>query len=269
MCRLLGYVTGEPRAVTASLGAEAFTSFTSLASLHGDGWGAAWQDPETGRTRVVTSPESAATDQEFADLTSTPLGRGGMVHLRWATEGLAISPENTHPFQDGEFAFGHNGGITPINALEGLLTEESRAALRGTTDSERYFRYLLQTLQGAEDEPAALTEAVSTLARHFPRSSLNALLLTSTALYAIHVNSDANPPTEDMWKLYESEEEMPVGHLNQYFAMFHRRRGNEIHVISSGLTEPGWEPVPPDSILTIDLVSAHTRTLPLRTAALN
>lgn len=260
MCRLLGYVTGEPRAVTDSLGREAFTSFTSLASLHGDGWGAAWQDPETGRNRVVTSPESAATDREFADLTSTPLGRGGMVHLRWATAGLAVSPENTHPFQDGEFVFGHNGGIKPIDALEDLLTEESRAALQGTTDSERYFRYLLESVRGAEDEAGALTEAVGRLAGHFPRSSLNALLLTPTTLYAIHVNSHANPPTDDLWELYASEDEMPVGHLDEYFAMYTRCSADGVHVISSGLTEPGWDPVPPDTVLAIDLATAETRS---------
>lgn len=261
MCRLLGYVTREPQAVTKSLGSNEFGSFTSLAALHGDGWGAAWQDPTTGETRTATSPKSAVDDGDYVELTNTALGRGGFVHLRWATAGLAITPENTHPFQQGPYAFGHNGGIKPIAELDSLLTEESRAALRGTTDSERYFRYLLQVITGADDEADAVVRGVGELAQHFPRSSLNALLLTPTTLYAVHVNSAANPPADDMWDLYQSEEEMPVGHLHEYFAMYTRQSDDGVHVISSGLTEPDWDPVAPDTVLAISLADASVRTL--------
>ncbi|WP_194291302.1 class II glutamine amidotransferase [Cumulibacter manganitolerans] len=255
MCRLLGYVTGVPAPISASLGEGLFGQFTSLCTIHCDGWGMAWRRPDG--IGIRTSPESALVDPAYAELAHQPLSDAGMVHLRWATDGLAVSPENTHPFTDGRLALAHNGSIAPIAELESLLTAESLAAVRGTTDSERYFRYLVQEIGAAADEPEpeAVRRTISALHHRFPTSSLNALLLSPSHLYAVHVNSAATGPIRSVRAMYDSADDIPLGHADSsgYFAMAYRVRDEAVHVISSGVSPAGWQPVPLDSVLAIDL----------------
>ena len=54
MCRLLGYVAARPTSVIDLLGQDAFDTFTSLAAVHGDGWGMAWHEPKERTTNVAT-----------------------------------------------------------------------------------------------------------------------------------------------------------------------------------------------------------------------
>ncbi len=127
LCRLLGYVSDRPTSAVEGLGATAFQTFTSLSAVHGDGWGMAWRESSEGLTRAATSPMSAAEDPAYSELAGRALGAAGMVHLRWATDGLAVQPTNTHPFSDGTHALAHNGSISPVEALEGLLSKTGRA----------------------------------------------------------------------------------------------------------------------------------------------
>lgn len=216
MCRLFGYVSDRPTAVVDELGADGFRDFTALTSVHGDGWGMAWHDPEDGHTRTARSPLSAHDDPEYARLAARPLGSAGILHLRWATGGLPVRPENTHPFVDGDYAFGHNGHIAPMEKLDELLTPESRQKLRGDTDSERYFRLIMQCIQQCDDEAEGVTIALRILMREFPNDSLNSLLLTPTKLFAVHVNSRADSPKEGLRALFESPDAIPARHENEY-----------------------------------------------------
>ncbi len=253
MCRLLGYVASRPTAVVDVLGEEGFETFTSLTEVHGDGWGMAWHDPDDHSTHTVTSPDSAAADPTYADLAGQKLGAAGFVHLRWATGGLPVTPENTHPFSEDGYAFAHNGHIAPIDHLESLLSEEMRARLAGTTDSERYFRLVLQHIERCGSEPDGVTSALEELLSEFPNSSLNMLLLTPSRLFAVHINSRADSPKSALREMFESEEAMPARHATEYFAMDYRVTPDAIHVISSGLDEEGWTPVRDDSAVAIEL----------------
>ncbi|GHD43952.1 class II glutamine amidotransferase [Mycetocola manganoxydans] len=263
MCRLLGYVASHPTAPADVLGEPAFDAFTSLAALHGDGWGLAWRSADAG-TRVVSSPDSAARDPRYAELTRQPLGAAGLVHLRWATGGLPVVPENTHPFTDGTYAFAHNGHIQPIPLLDELLTAESRAKLKGSTDSERYFRFVLQCIDETGSEAMGVTRALRTMTTEFPGASLNALLLTPDTLIAIHINSRADSPPRALSALYPSDADMPHRHATEYYAMDYRITPTAVHVISSGLDEPGWTRVPPDSAAMIDLRTRELARLDLQ-----
>lgn len=258
MCRLLGYVAERPTAVIDVLGEEGLESFTSLTAVHGDGWGMAWQDSQDRATRTARSPVSAAVDPTYTELVRTQLGAAGMVHLRWATGGLAVTEENTHPFCDDGYAFAHNGHVAPISRLEEMLSPESRAALAGDTDSERYFRFVLQNIREYGDEAEGTNRAIGTLIKEFPDSSLNALLLTPERMFAIHINSRATSPLRALRKMFDSEDEIPPRHTSEYFAMDYRVFPDAIHVISSGIDEPGWEPVPADTAVMVDLA---TRTV--------
>lgn len=252
MCRLLGYVAAGPTSIAQVLGEEGLRSFTALTAVHGDGWGAAWRDPAHG-LRTVSSPATATLDPAYAELTHRTLGAAGLLHLRWATGGLAVTSANTHPFHDGEYAFAHNGHVSPIDRLEGLLTARTRSKLRGQTDSERYFHFVRQCIQEAGDEETGVTTALGVLTEEFPESSLNALMLTPTRMFALHINSRASPPVQALRSLFDNEEEIPARHQSEYFAMDYRHTPDAVHVISSGLDEEGWTPFPEDTATMIDL----------------
>jgi predicted glutamine amidotransferase len=250
---LLGYVSERPVSAVEGLGGTEFRTFTSLSAVHGDGWGMAWSQPSGSGIGSATSPVSAAEDPDYFELAGQALGSAGLVHLRWATDGLAVHSKNTHPFTDGGYALAHNGSISPVDSLEGLLSEGSRAQLQGTTDSERYFRLVLQCIEEDGDERAGLLRAVGLLHEHFPGASLNALFLTPTRLYAVHVNSQAATPLDDLRELFGSDDAMPHGHATAYFDMAYKVSPTAVQVISSGLPGEGWTPVPSDRVLAIDL----------------
>ena len=267
MCRLLGYVADRPISVVDVLGEDGFDRFTALTAVHGDGWGMAWQTDHAIQT--MSAADSAAEDPAYDELARRPLGRAGLVHLRWASEGLAVVPENTHPFVDngglaGSVAFAHNGHITPIDRLEGLLDPESRRRLGGTTDSERYFRFVLQSIEREQDVEAGVARALRILVEEFPTSSLNALILTSAQMIAVHINSAAAAPQRRLRALFEREDDIPSRHTTEYFAMDYRVLPDAAHVISSGLDEEGWTPVPSDTAAVVDLASRAIRPLRLQ-----
>jgi predicted glutamine amidotransferase len=258
VCRLLGYVADHPTSVVDVLGDDGFDRFTALTAVHGDGWGMAWRaDDDT--IQSVSVADSASADASYDSLGRTALGRAGIVHLRWASEGLGVTPENTHPFVEAEtavgtVAFAHNGHITPIERLEELLTDDSRDRLRGTTDSERYFRYLLDCIEKEQDAQAGVVRALGTMVHEFGRSSLNALLLTPSQMFAVHINSRAAVPQHRLRAMFDDEDDLPARHdAAGYFAMDFRVRPGAVHVISSGLDEEGWTPVPVDSAAVVDL----------------
>ncbi|WP_162599773.1 class II glutamine amidotransferase [Nocardioides solisilvae] len=262
MCRLLGWVRQEPISVEELLGEEGLEGFTALTRVHGDGWGMAWRDEEG--THAVTSSDSAADDERYDELVRRPLGKAGFVHLRWATGGLPVRPENTHPFTDGDYAFAHNGHVSPIADLEALLTPATKALLVGDTDSERYFRFVKQCIDEHGDLETGLRHALGRLLKDFADCSLNALMLTPTHMVAIHVNSRATSPRQGLRDLFDDEDDVPPRHLSEYFAMDYRTEEEGLTVVSSGLDEPGWTPVPEDMAVMIDLETrAVTRLDPV------
>lgn len=261
MCRLLGYVTDRPRAVADLLGDEGLASFTALTTVHGDGWGMAWRAPDRPATHTVTSAETAAADPDYQRLVREPLASAGLVHLRWATGGLPVRPENSHPFFDDDYAFAHNGHVSPISRIEEMLTPESRAELVGDTDSERYFRFLRQCMDEHDNETEGFTRGLGTMIRRFPHSSLNALMLTPERMYAIHINSRADSPLRALREIFDDEDEIPDRHTTEYFAMDYRVTDDSIQVVSSGLDEPGWERVPADSAVMVDLTTREVTRL--------
>lgn len=261
MCRLLGYVARRPTSVLEVLGQQDLEVFTALTAVHGDGWGMAWQDPDDHTIRSMSSTDSAIRDPAYAQLARQRLGRAGIVHLRWATPGLPVTPQNTHPFLDGGYAFAHNGHISPVERLEGLLTRESQAKLRGDTDSERYFRFVMQCIAERGDDAEGLSQSLAVLTSEFPRASLNALMLTPTHLFGVHINSQASAPVKGLRKLFTSDDEFPYRHTDDYFAMDFRLTPDAVHVISSGIDPEGWTPVPEDTAAMVDLASLQVRRL--------
>jgi predicted glutamine amidotransferase len=195
MCRLLGWTTREPTTLRELLGAEDLAGFTELSAKHPDGWGVA---RSTGRRVVVRKrAEAAYTSARFARWAQRRRADTGLVHLRRATLGLGIGPDNTHPFTDGRIAFAHNGSIRPPAALDALLSERSQRGRQGTTDSERYFLAVTQLLRDGATPEEALRTTADLIAATTAFTSLNCLLLTPDRLYAFSRYDADSPPDDD------------------------------------------------------------------------
>ena len=190
MCRLLGWASRVPTSLLSLLGEEDLDAFTELSCKHADGWGLA-RGTHRG-VEVRKQPDAARTSAEFADRARRGSADLGLAHLRWATLGLDVRPQNTHPFTDGRVAFAHNGSIAPPGSLDRLLTRRARRRRRGDTDSERYFLAVLSRMQEGASPGDALAGTVAEIAATTHFTSLNCLLLTRDALYAVsRVNTEA------------------------------------------------------------------------------
>lgn len=78
----------------------------------------------------------------------------------------------------------------------------------------------MQCIDDSEDEPAGVSRAIGVLGAEFPDCSLNALLLTPSRLYAVHINSDAASPTRALNEIFAADHlDVPAGHETEYFAM--------------------------------------------------
>jgi predicted glutamine amidotransferase len=251
MCRLLGLVSAAPRSTSEAVGTDTVREFLSLTQVHGDGWGIARVGAVGAVPVVQVSAGSASREPAFDQQVEHP-ALASVVHLRWASTGLAVQPENSHPFLVDGVAFAHNGSLRPFELLDELLSEEERAGLHGTTDSERYFAVVRRHLRQAGDLPAATIAAVRELRALYPHASLNALLLDGTHLVAVHASATSTLPDEDLDEI--SRVDLPGEHLEDYFGIRHARLDDGAVVIgSTGFGALDWEPLPPESVTSVRL----------------
>ncbi len=141
MCRLFGFVSHKPVAVTHLL-EDIYESFVKISRLHGDGWGLSWYD-ENDHLQLAKAPESAYASEEFAHKVKHIQTDMLISHVRWATPGFPLRLENTHPFTYHQMAFAHNGAVAPNQKLEQFIAPHLQSEIVGVTDSERYFLALL------------------------------------------------------------------------------------------------------------------------------
>src|SRR5699024_5052457 len=67
-----------------------------------------------------------------------PAPTGTPERTRRASVGLALTPENTHPFVEGEVTFSHNGQFDLSDQLRTRILARGGRAPVGTTDSELF-----------------------------------------------------------------------------------------------------------------------------------
>jgi len=227
--------------------------FQELSRLHDDGWGAAWLEGDG--VALHRSVLSAQADPEFGAVAAGHPTRAGIMHLRWASSDMANDDANTHPFRADGMAFAHNGFVGPAEAVDRLVPPGIDVA--GTTDSERYFA-VVRGFQREGLEPAdAVMAAVALLRRNFPRSSLNALVLTANELIAVNANSDAEIDIESMLAAGFTIDTLPTGHSDEYYQLYVRRGEDGVAIASTGLDSDGWEPLPEESVTVIRLDSGE------------
>jgi glutamine amidotransferase len=219
---------------------EAPRSLCSLSREHSDGWGIAVHRPREGWT-VHKQAAGAERDPAFKEVAAGVRGHVLVAHVRKRTVG-AVAFENTHPFRSGRWVFAHNGTIDGVEHVRAMVAPDRLAALRGQTDSEILFAFLLGRLhrhgvgQGGLQilTDAALSAAVADLSRRPALGSLNFLLSDGTVLYAYRHGR-------------------PLFLLER--AALDRsgtgRRLGSILVASEPITEEPWRPIPEGALLCV------------------
>jgi predicted glutamine amidotransferase len=262
MCRLLGVVSAIPVSIADAVGEAVLTDFVALTKIHGDGWGVAGADGVGDTPHVQVSAGNALADPEFDAATHDLRSAATLVHLRWATNGLAVQPENSHPFLADGLAMAHNGSIKPMALLDDLLEPAVAATLRGTTDSERYFAIIRQHRRTAPTLAEAVRRAVAQLRQIYPEASLNALILGEDQLVVVHAHARSRLLDEDIDEI--SATDLPAEHLEDYFSLRIARPGDGIVVVgSTGFGDLGWEPLEPESVTAISMRDLTETQLPL------
>ncbi len=172
MCRFALYLGTEvriSRLVTDPVNSiihQSFHSHLRSEPLNGDGFGLAWYPADRRETPALfKSTTPAWSDQNLREMARVTEARCVLAHVRAATEGLAVSRLNCHPFAHGHLTLMHNGhwgGFRELRQrLLGALSPRAFHAIGGTTDSEHIFALLLDTLE-ATPRGGDATERLST-----------------------------------------------------------------------------------------------------------
>ena len=185
MCRLLGVVSSRP-VEHRTLLAERPRSLAALGEEHRDGWGVA--AASEGRWRIHKGTRPASCDARFRERALGLRGEILVSHVRKRTVG-PTKRANAHPFSCGRWVFAHNGTIEDRAWIAARTSPERAAEIRGDTDSEAFFAFLLTRFDeaGVTSSTNADDVLADTLAecRALPGfGSFNFLLSDGASIYA-------------------------------------------------------------------------------------
>jgi len=163
MCRLYGFRANESTRVECSLvhaqnALMAQSKGDREGQVHGHGWGIA-ENPN-GVPFVEKQAWAAHDGEQFTKSAARVYARTVIAHVRRATVGPPAI-ENTHPFVHGRWLFAHNGTVPNFEAVRMRVVEAMdplhRDDIKGSTDSEHIFRYLLTLWAQAPARPLEQT----------------------------------------------------------------------------------------------------------------
>jgi len=271
MCRFTFY-QGEPIRLSAlvtepehSLINQSFASREGEEPLNGDGFGVVWYVPELspwpGRFRGVSPAWNNANLHEIARVVSSGCV---LAHVRAATQQLAVSELNCHPFVVDRWSFMHNGDIGGFSRIRRpLLSQLSDArfeAIHGSTDSEHFFALLLDELDREDGGPDA-----AVMGRAFQRTieRVSALMLEHAPGEHLYINAVLTNGIDAVACRYTTDDpsEGSSLHINQgqryvceegVCRMVDTVHSGSVIVSSEPLSEdPGWQAFAPNSMVLL------------------
>jgi glutamine amidotransferase len=256
MCRLLGAVSSEDAHFRLTL-REAPRSLAYLSREHRDGWGIGVYNEHEGWS-IERGTLCAHEDHDFHQVAAGSRGQLLVAHVRKRTVG-AISLDNTHPFREGRWVFAHNGTIQDIPWVRAHTPPERLQNLRGETDSELLFAFLLsrlETTNGARSTDSsaqcdrALINALRELLEHPTLGTCTFLLSDGEKLYAHRSGRTLFMLERVPGDAVRSERESPETGAVVETAWSSARHA--ILVASEKITDEPWQPVDEGALLRVD-----------------
>ena len=233
MCRLMGYVASKEVTFAELLGSK-LESFRALSSKHKDSWGISTNS--SGNLRTAKFVESAIGSVTFPEVIAEHRSSGALLHLREASKGISVSPDNAHPFAMNDLAFIHNGTIFPHDALLGSIPGELLAQRKGSTDSELFFLLALDRVRRSS-LIEGVKDTIRELRSNFKYSGINSMFLDDRHLMVV---SEFNEDDEHNQK------------TPGYYELRFRADSEHLIVASSGWGQDGWILIPNHHALIVD-----------------
>ena len=219
----MGYVSPNKTSFPAIVG-DYFSDFVALSSVHCDGWGLSTVDQSGSHIVLNRKVEAAAASSTFDATVAKNVADGALLHLRWATKGISISENNTHPFVYGDYSFIHNGSIFPPDVIAPFIDPKFNSLIVGETDSERYF-YLVMTEVEKLGLVAGVKSALAIIKEHGDTTSLNCMLMNRDYFLTVSEHDTARKPD---WA------------PDDYYEIKYLPTPEGVLFASSGWNQPGW-----------------------------
>lgn len=250
MCRLLGLIANQSVDLEFSLG-----RFKKYAAGNRDGWGLGWY--ENGTTMVYKEAGLASANTAYDQRAHEVHSKIIIAHVRQATKGKPARV-NSHPFQYQTWLFAHNGSV-PREALLGRLTETYKKDIEGQTDSETYFRWILQCISEKGNAVEGIKKVLAEIVRTNDSSNvsgLNFLMSDGLRLYAFRFS---NPESLNYYSLYyllrNPGERQPSEFISKETSALVRSKSlsgqRAVLVCSEKLTEENWQEIKPGQLLVV------------------
>ncbi len=252
MCRLFGLIANKPVDVEFSL-LNADKSFRNLGKRNPDGWGIGWYMDN--KAEIFKEGISAMDSENFSLQAKDVKSKLIIVHVRKGT-GAPPSEVNSHPFKYKNWLFAHNGSVDRYYLLS-LLRGEYRKEIKGQTDSEVYFYWILQCIEKGKDVIEGIKKSIDEIIKNSKNyTGLNFLLSDGKSLYSFRYSSYSKE-YYSLWLLKrEPSESGPLEFRSKDTSALLQSKSlkgeRAILVCSEKLTEEKWEEIGFGKLLIID-----------------
>jgi glutamine amidotransferase len=188
------------------------SNFSQFAKHNPDGYGIGWY--EKGKPKVMKEPISALNSENFIKISHQATSTIFICHVRKSTKGKP-KIENCHPFNYEQWLFAHNGSIYNSENLKELLKDKYKTEIKGETDSEVFFYWILQNIEEAQNDIDGIAHAIKYICDNLKFSGLNFILSNGEKLYAFRYSSTNT----------------------NYYSLFWLKRDPEISIFQTGILE--------------------------------
>lgn len=282
MCRLMAYM-GSPIIIDKllyqpknSLIKQSINARELEEPLNGDGFGIGWYVPEVNYEPVTfVSVYPAWNNRNLRNLAPKIRTECVVAHVRAASVG-DVSESNCHPFQYKNLLMMHNGGVEEFHKIKrhirAPLSDELYNWIKGQTDSEHLFAYLLNHLLPAGDLTpehvmTAFENMIQTVARLIKENDIQEPaylnMVVTNGLFIVGTRYVSDPSLEPL-TLYYSEGSRYTCEEGVCRMLSPDERDQAVLVVSEKLTdsESDWKIIPKNNFVVVDhSLKVYTRPI--------
>ena len=272
MCRLLAYM-GTPvindkllYQPKNSLIHQSINAKELEEPLNGDGFGIGWYAREVDKEPVTfVSVHPAWSNRNLKNLAPRIRTDCLIAHVRAASVG-EVSESNCHPFQYKDILMVHNGGVENFPAIKRKirepLTDELYNWIKGQTDSEHIFAYLLNELlkNHSTISPDAVVHSFENTFTSLKKMMAENNITEPAYLNMVFTNGDfivgtryVTDPREEPLTLYHSEGSRYVVEDGVTRLMAPEDNDQAVLVVSEKLSDDkDWTLIPPNHFVIVE-----------------